>query len=370
MDITQNISQAAGTPNTLFKRLINIYDRQVLSYYLEELNPMWSLTAVKGRIMRITDETHDTKTFAIRPNHRWSGFVPGQHVGIDVEIDGRRYSRRYSISSSDVLRGQFSITVKRVADGRVSNWLHDHLRIDDVVSLQPAGGDFVLPQDLPKRMLMISGGSGITPVMSQLRQLLNEQDDLPYDGDIVFLHYMRSDEDRIFGDELAALASRHDNLKVIWRRDDAGECFSPQQIADDVPDFRYRRTQLCGPSGFMAAVREHWEELGLSDKLQFEYFGAPPVVRRDTDSEIETTVVLQRTGREVNGQNSQSLLQNLEAAGETPAYGCRMGICHECSCTKASGVVRNSLTGEVSSEPNQTIQLCISTAESDVVLEY
>lgn len=358
-----NKTPAMQPVRDFFKPLIT---HEGIGYYLEEINPLWSPTDLRARVLDVIDETHDTKTFVLKVNHHWKGFTAGQNIGVNVEIDGVTHRRRYSMSCMQQAARRFSITVKRVADGRVSNWLHDNVKAGDVLNLGAVAGDFVLPAELPDRLLMMAAGSGITPLMSQLETLLANG----YYGDIVFMNYVRSPGDHIFGERLARLAERHDNLSVIWCEESSDERFSADQIARHVPDYQERHSMLCGPAGFMAAVREHWQGSELNDQLQFEYFGTPPIVRDANDENAEVDVTLSGKAREVTSKGSQSLLEALEEAGETPVYGCRMGICHECKCRKTSGVVRNALTGELSSDSDEDIQLCISVAESDVVLDY
>ncbi len=360
-------------PQALLGRVLDnrvaetIIEQPVMSYYLQDLNPLWSLKELRARVVEVIDETHDAKTFVLRPNWRWSGFVAGQNVGVNVEIDGVTQRRRYSMSCGEASGKTFQITVKRVAGGRVSNWLHDNVQAGDVLDLSPPAGDFVLPAQLPGKLLMLGGGSGITPLMSQLETLL----DADYAGDIQLLYFVRSPADRIFGEYLDLLANEYPNLRVQWcfeddRKGGKPERFSARQIARRVPDYQERQTLLCGPAGFMEAVREHWAAKGLSERLQFEYFGTPPVATADG---VEAQVSLSRKTRDLTAAPNQSLLEALENAGETPVYGCRMGICHECKCHKSSGSVRNVLTGEVSSG-DEDIQLCVSVAVSDVTLTY
>lgn len=345
-----------------------VIEQPVMSYYLQDINPLWSLKDLRARVVKVIDETHDAKTFVLQPSWRWEGFTAGQNIGVNVEIDGVTHRRRYSMSCAQGRSKTFQITVKRVEGGRVSNWLHDHVQPGDVLNLSAPAGDFVLPAELPAKILMLGGGSGITPLMSQLQTLLDND----YASDIVLMYFVRSPADRIFGQRLDVLEAEHPNLQVQWCFEDDGqggkpERFSAKQIAKRVPDYSERAAFLCGPPGFMAVVREHWEKKGLDDRLAFEYFGAPPVVAADG---VEASVVLNKKDRNLTAKPNQNLLEALEAAGETPVYGCRMGICHECKCRKTSGAVRNVLTGEVTSG-EEDIQICVSVAaSSDVTLDY
>ncbi len=345
-----------------------LVDTPALSFYLEEINPLWSLTETRARVERVVDETHDTRSFHLKAGRGWNGFRAGQHVGIHVEIDGVRYQRRYSFSCAESAGNRFRITVKRVPGGRVSNWLHDHVKAGDVITVSPASGDFVLDQEVPKKLLLLSAGSGITPVASLLHTLLEGG----YDGNIRFVHYARTSRDLILGDELRELARNHPNLEITNLCADEGEQgqISAGAISKLVPDFGERLTYLCGPAGFMEIAREIWQKSGSSDHLRFEYFGSPTVRIENDGNGVDATVRLAKQQASVNAAAGSTLLEALEEAGQEPKYGCRIGICQSCRCRKNSGVVRNLVTGEVSAEPQQEIQLCISAAESEVELEF
>lgn len=324
-------------------------DRQA-EFWLGQLDRTWSLDEIRARVIDVVPETRDTKTFLLRPNGRWHGHRAGQHTVVEVEIDGVRLRRCYSISSapSDPL---LSITVKRVAGGRVSGWLHDHLRWGDVIRIGPAAGDFVLTEPTQK-LLLLSAGSGVTPMMSILRDLA-ARDALT---DVVFVHYAHTRDDVIFRSAIEALAARHRGLRVIFGlSDDPRGRFDETRLACLVPDFAERQSLLCGPPGLMTRVERMWANAGATGRLQLERFTAPP------SSGTRRVKVPLTAG-------SGTLLERLERAGEHPPYGCRIGICHTCKCRKHSGTVKNLVTGAVSSQPDEEIQLCISEARSDVEL--
>jgi ferredoxin-NADP reductase len=187
-----------------------------LEFWLGEVNARWSVRETRARVVTVVNETRDVKTFVLRPNAGWRGHRAGQYATVEVEIAGVRVRRCYSMSSApaDPL---VSFTVKRAQGGKVSRWLHDRVRAGDVLRLGPASGDFVLPEPAPARLLLLSGGSGITPVMSILRDLAARG----AVGDVVMLHYARSRADVIFGRELASLAASHPGLRVVFGLDDA-----------------------------------------------------------------------------------------------------------------------------------------------------
>lgn len=324
-----------------------------LEYWLGELDPTWSVRDLRARVLEVRDETHDVKTFVLRANRRWKGHRAGQFVGVDVELDGMRVRRCYSIASAPGGR-TFSITVKRA--GRVSSWLHANARPGAVLPLAAADGAFVLPSPTPAKLLLLSGGSGITPVMSILRDLVHR--DAP--ADVVFLHGARSEADVIFATELTMLARRHAWLRLVV----VHAPVTPQLLRVEVPDYAARTTFLCGPQPMLDALEPAWS--GIEDRLTIERFAitmAPPAVPR---ARVRLTMATSEAKFDI--ANDASLLDEIERAGHRPKSGCRMGICRSCVCRKKTGVVENVVTGVVSGAPDEDIQLCVSRARTDLTL--
>lgn len=179
--------------------------------YLQMVNPLWSLSSTQALLVERRRETHDVTTLVFDPGPDWDPHEAGQHVRIDIDLDGRRHTRSFTISSAPSRRdGLVTLTVKAHPDGHVSRFLHTHARPGLVVELSQPRGEFVLPSPRPDRLLLVSGGSGIAPTMSMLRALLDEG----YHGDMVFLHSTRTPDDRIFAAELDRLVGEHDHLTL------------------------------------------------------------------------------------------------------------------------------------------------------------
>jgi stearoyl-CoA 9-desaturase NADPH oxidoreductase len=339
-------------------------DVEAINDFLALANPLWSLDRIRARLVEVVAETADTKTFVFAANRLWAGHRAGQHVVIEIEINGRRYHRTFTVASAPSRDARFCLTIKRTAQGPVSRWLHESARVGDVITVSAAGGDFVLPQDPSEFLLMISAGSGITPVMSMLRELHAHN----YAGNLVSLHVCRTRQDEIFGTELRRLASEWPALELKIVHDSETGYLDAGKLKRLVPDYAQRQTYLCGPPPFMQMVRELWASEGLDEQLSFEYFGLPPA-KTSATGELQVEVSCARSDTRFETQGTQPLLAEVEAAGLSPAFGCRIGICKTCQCRKRSGTVENLLTGEISSEPNQVIQLCISAARSNVELD-
>lgn len=336
--------------------------------YLELFDAAWSVRDVRARITAIEHEAGGAVSLWLSPNENWRSFRPGQFVRLTVRIAGVRYSRCFSLSSEPRDRA-LRITIKMLPGGRVCAWAARDAKVGKVVELSQALGDFVLPDPLPERLLFISGGSGITPVMSMLRHLLGGG----YEGEVTCLHYARSEV--IFGEELASLAQRHAGFRYLPRFTQPAQAtakaerFSRAALDAHVADWAQCEAFVCGPASLEAAVREVYRAQGVVERLHVERFVAARPQPSAAGEALNCRLVFERSGRAAVGHAGASLLEQAERAGLRPEHGCRMGICHTCKCRKISGIVRNELTGALSSEPDEEIQLCVTTPRSDVTLD-
>jgi stearoyl-CoA 9-desaturase NADPH oxidoreductase len=337
--------------------------------YLEQFDPLLVAGECRAEVVAVERGTEESVTLTLRPNRVWKGFRAGQFVNVAVEIDGVRHQRCYSPACAEGRGETVEITTKRHPEGLVSNFLVDRAERGMVVGLSPAEGDFQLPDPRPRSsgVLLIGGGSGITPLMAMLRTLLAEG----YDRPIALLHYSPDADRCIYRDELERLAAAHPNFQLLrsyTRAPGTGELdghFSPTHLPQAEFDFTAAETFACGPPALLDAVRGTWAN-GLEHRLHVESFVPPTFVPageagegqvRFADSDLEVT------------NSGASLLEQAEAAGLSPESGCRMGICHTCTCRKRSGTHKNLITGEVSSAPDEEIQLCVSAALGDLTVE-
>lgn len=334
-------------------------------HYLERVHPLLTAEAVRARVVSVTRETGDASTVVLKPNGAWKGFVPGQHVQFGVEVDGTRKVRVFSVSSSAAAKGgTFSVSVKAHPDGYVSQFLHRQMESGELIYLSQAEGEFVLPREIPDHVLMISGGSGITPVMSMIRTLKDRN----HTGRVTFLHYARSREDEMFTPELDGMGlDSFDVTRVYTRQPDPSSELQGRFTIDHLKHLGIDPTEtltfVCGPAGLIATVRDTYEELGASDQLRQEYFKVPSV---DLDA-ADATGTLDFDAAGTSAENSgATILEQAEAAGLTPEFGCRMGVCNTCAVKKLSGAVRHVVTGEVNANTDETIKVCVSVPVGDV----
>lgn len=352
--------------STLVERLTTPHG---IDRYLEAFNPSWSVFETRARVTAVRRQTEDTVTLTLQPNANWHGFRAGQYLRLSTRIDGKRYTRCFSPANSvHAADGSIELTAKINPDGVLTRHLRDHAIPGMVVTLSEADGSFALPEQRPERILLISGGSGITPVMSMLRTLCDEG----YAGRISFLHYANSASAQLYADELGAIAERHDNVELLraYADGEGGELsglFSRQQLAEAVPDYAEAETFLCGPPGLMDRVEDTWKAEGLEDRLHMERFTAAPVALPE-DGEAEGEVRFLKSER-LAPNDGDTLLNQAEAAGLRPESGCRMGICHACTCTKTAGRVRDLRNGAISDAGEEEIQLCVSVPVGTVALD-
>jgi ferredoxin-NADP reductase len=335
--------------------------------YLELVRPSWSLREARAEVIEVRRQTADSVTLTLRPNENWRGFSTGQFVRLRIEIDGVRQTRCYSPACSEHVPGRIEITVKAHPGGLVSGFLNRGAQPGMVVGLSAADGDFILPADRPERLLLISGGSGITPVMSMLRTLCDEG----HAGAVTLVHYAPRRNDVIYRSELGKIAAHHPNVRVAhaYTREAGGALtghLSREHLRAVVPDHGAAEAYVCGPPGLIGSARRIWAEDGIEHLLHVESF-LPPSLALPSDR-AEGTVSFNRA-RERLANSGRSLLEQAEQAGLSPQFGCRMGICHTCTCRKTAGSVRNVLNGETSSAEDEDIQICVSVPLGDVVLD-
>lgn len=333
--------------------------------YLEIVNPMWAAREVRARIVDITREVDvpghpPVVTLTFQPTSTWLGHRAGQHVQLGVDLPGaKRVFRVFTVSSSDTKPGErFTITMRANPDGQVSKYLAEQAPIGTIVHLSQAMGEFVLPDRMPEHIVFITGGSGITPAMSMLRTLQKRT----HRGRITFLHYAQSPEHQIFADEIADIKTTGYGVDVHLLHPELGDpALTPMYLEKLIPGFKDVPTWACGPAPLIEAVQAAYDG---SDALRVEYFKLPKVGGGQAGGQITFT----RSGQTVEN-TGEPILDQAEAAGLTPQSGCRMGICFSCPQQKSEGTVRNILTGETSSLPDEQIRICISAADGDCSID-
>lgn len=322
---------------------------------------------LQAQVVRVIDEAPGVKTFELRPNQLWRGMTPGQHVEVLLPVDGpdaQPLRRHYSATA--LPRGRFSITVKRLPEGRGSAWMHEHLRPGALLRLNAAQGSFVHRDQ--SRVLYLCAGSGITPCHSMVDSLLacpaGERPDLQV------IAQFRHSGDVIFKDALRRWARA--GIKVDTALSGTPEAgHAPRLDADQLkllcPDIRQRDIYLCGPDGFMTQAMAHLQALGVDlTRVHTERFTVPDTVARPAAGfSVEgTEVVFKHLNRRITltaADQNKTLLQAGRDHGLDLEAGCCQGMCGTCKLTVHEGEVSGNTLG-------RAVYLCTAYPASRTVV--
>ena len=336
--------------------------------YLKLANPLWSARELRGRVLEVRRETVDSATLVIKPGWGFSfDYQAGQYIGIGLLVDGRWRWRSYSLTSVPVDRQSGSrgartitITVKAMPEGFLSTHLVGGVAPGTIVRLAAPQGNFVLPDPAPAKVLFLTAGSGITPVMSMLRTLVR-RDQL---GDVTHLHSAPTAADVLFAGELAELADAHEDYRLTVRATRTEGRVDLARLDEIVPDWRERQTWACGPEAMLEGADRTWKAAGIPERLHLERFAAVRTSAHGSGGTVEFA----RAGKTATVDGATSLMDAGEAAGIQMPFGCRMGICQSCVVGLLDGHVRDLRTG-VEHEPGSRVQTCVSAASGDCTLD-
>ncbi|MGF1777862.1 2Fe-2S iron-sulfur cluster-binding protein [Vibrio nomapromontoriensis] len=325
-------------------------------------------------------ETPDSVTFELSPNsHEVTfQFKPGQFSSLGFDIEGNKHFRAYSISSKPG-DSRLRFTVKRVPNGLVSNHVVEQLEVGQSVEAMTPVGQFNNVDCAPQaKVLMISAGCGITPVMSMVDDWLANE--VPVD--IEFLHLAKSKQDAIYFNKINELNLQvdHFNLNMLLE-DNRGTDYPQGLISLEwlqklVADFRDRTIYLCGPTGFMEVVKSVLEHADF-DMSQFHQESFTPaesepvvasIVAGTTQDQAVVKVTVPSFGVELDAKPGSLLLDALEKGGVPVIAACRSGICGSCKCKVKVGQVQSSSTETLTAEDveNGFVLACSSQIQSDV----
>jgi len=322
------------------------FDRLLADQYIRRLHP----ERLHLRVVDIFEETSSTKTFRLSSaDQTLPPFIAGQYIPLFLEIDGVRTSRPYSISSQPKQTGYYDITVRRVENGLVSNYLLDGAHVGDSLDASgPQGNFYHNPLYHNKAMVCIAGGSGITPFMSMIRETV----ECGLDRSITLLYGNRSTDDIIFHEELARISKRFDNITYIPviekpADDYTGACgFINAELIQKIPgDVQDKTFYLCGPQGMYDFCLPELENLGVTRrKIRKEMYGPPGDICSHPGWPTEITAdmrfaVTVKNGPALTARAGDPLLVSLEKGGVVPPSICRSGECSMCRVKILSGKV-------------------------------
>lgn len=330
--------------------------------------------------VRIDQITHDVKSFTFAPPQPLR-YQAGQYVTLTVDVAGRPVERCYTISSPPTRPDALTITVKRVPDGPVSNWLHDRVTVGDRIGVRGPLGRFSTASHPASRYLFLSAGSGITPLMSMTREIHDRAEP----ADVVFVHNARTPRDIVFRHELDSLAMRSNLTVAAVCEDDA-----PDEIWDGprgrltlslllrlAPDLHEREVFTCGPPAYMRAVDELLRAAGVSPaRCHQESFTISSPTREATAPVADQavpgySVELRRSGRTVECDGATTILDAVSRAGVVVPSSCGEGVCGTCKSTLLDGRVDMQHAGGIRPREiaEDKILLCCSKPLDDLVID-
>ncbi len=330
--------------------------------YLHLLNPLWSARELRGKVVKVVKETDTAATLVIKPGWGWSfDYQAGQYVGIATQLRGHWYWRSYSLTSTPRRdQGHISITVKATPEGFISSHLVSGLEPGTIVRLAAPKGDFILPDPPPAKVLFLTAGSGITPVMGMLRTLQRRKT-MP---DVMLIHSAHNPEEALFRDELRALAEKYPTFHLHEQLTEIKGKLELNRLAEVCPDWTDRETWACGPSAMLDSAEELWKNKKIPEKLHLERF----TVALAGGGGEGGTVTFQTSGKTAEVDGATTLMDAGEGVGVQMPFGCRMGICQSCVVGLKEGSVRDLRSG-AEHHAGDRIQTCVSAAAGDCTLE-
>lgn len=314
----------------------------------------------------------DSKAFRFRADApAMRRYRPGQFVTLEAEIQGRRLCRSYTLASTPTQPDSFEIAVKRVAGGPFSNWICDQLAVGARLRMSGPFGEFSCAPRPPSKLLLLSAGSGITPMLSMARWIVDRR----LEVDVRFVHIARSRAELMYGRELKRLADAHPQLRVStsltqepadssWRG--ARGRLSARWLRRAVSDLPARSVFLCGPQGFMDSATELLLAEALPEgQLHIERFDVGGAV-----SGVGGQVHFADSAVTLTASGSESLLDLAEGAGIRIASACRSGHCGECKVRCSAGDVSMTVTDGLSAAEIEEgyVLTCVSAANGDLTL--
>jgi len=356
---------------------------------------------------KIQKETHDVKTFIFSiPSPETPvdfSYHAGQHLNFIVNMAGTMQTCCYTLSSSPTTPDYVSITIKRIPLGKVSNYFHDHFKVGQSIDVSGVAGNFCLNSAIPQNILLISAGSGITPMLSMLRFMVEIQ----CKNQIIFVHSAKQEIDLIARAEISDLAKRHGNCQVMYTlTQEANSQWHGFQgrlnehMLGNIKQISHYQSFVCGPKLFRNTTQALLLKLGAEpSNYHDESFGAyeyskdessdveenialskPEIDNQDVspqslipqNSKKKVSIYFSRWKKHYQGNQQDSLLEQGEAAGLILPYSCRGGSCGSCKAKLISGQVKqNSTDGLSASERKQGyILLCSCSALTDVEISH
>ena len=275
------------------------------------------------------------------------GYRAGQFVTVRVDVKGETLARCYSLSSTPEVDSHHKITIKRVEGGKVSNWINDHVKAGDRMTVLPPGGRFVLDSS-ERPLCMFAGGSGITPVISIIKSAL-----FTTSRPIRLIYANRDAESVIFDQGLRQLVERYEGqLSLVHSLDSEDGFLTADRVSELVGDLNEAEFYMCGPEPFMNTVEAALASIGVAEeRVHIERFVFQEATEADIDETVaraseegeapnSITIHLDGTVHEVPYEEGSTVLFSAQKAGLQPPFSCTDGFCGCCMAKLEGGEVR------------------------------
>jgi 3-ketosteroid 9alpha-monooxygenase subunit B len=297
------------------------------------------------RVREVIDDTDEAKSiaFEIPPEHADAfRYRPGQFLTLRIAYDGRHLLRCYSLASCPLVEEPPRVVIKRVAQGRVSNWLCDRIKAGDAIEVKSPAGHFT-PHSIDDDFLLFAGGSGITPIFSIIRSAL-----IAGRGRLCLIYANRDEDSVIFRDQLNALTNDHPTrLQVIHLLDVVHGLPSVARLVELSRPWIRADCYVCGPEAFMDCALEALRAAGVAPaRIHVERFVSLPdeedsvaIVESGRDGQIQLEVELDGVHHELTCSRGEPILDAMLRAGLKAPHSCQAGACGSCMCTLEAGEV-------------------------------
>lgn len=335
-------------------------------------------------VSEVVDETEDVKTFRlVQPGGGNIPFtyLPGQFLTLEVTPQGKRIGRSYTIASTPSRPDCLEITVKREEKGLVSKYLHSEIKPGSSLKFTAPSGTFTFTGKEHNSIVLIAAGVGITPVMSVVRYLTDQN----WNGEIYLLLSFRRRKDFIFHSEIEDLRGRHRNLHVEVTMSRPEEDWNgstgrinKRLITNFVPKTPTHRFHICGPEPMMQDVRTMLSELDVpEEQVKIEAFGTvkrkPKLDTADQTprAESQAKVTFAAEGKSAPLLPNAPILDVADSIGVEIDNACRSGICGSCKVKLVSGTVTMECEDALTSEEKThgVILACQAKSTGDVEVD-
>lgn len=289
-------------------------------------------------------ETHDTVTFCFKSPAL--EYHSGQNISIQLNVNGIITRRAYTLSSSPTRPENWMLTVKRVQEGKVSNYLHDNLQPGmQLQATSPRGQFNLIDATQSDDYVFISAGSGITPMIAMTRYLVDTQSP----SQIHFIYFTRSVDDIIFADELKKLNEQHANINVdIILSDIPAKGYKTGLIRESllnelIPKLSNLAVYTCGPAPFMNILEAYLIQQSFDmQRFYKESFGERSSYSIDTTNQNLFTISVPASNTSIEMSGAATLLDTIEEMNLPIIQDCRSGVCGSCKCQITKGNVESS----------------------------